>query len=502
MKKTKFIPYIIILVLGIAVITLGIYAVNPTANTITGTATITSTNAPVEIEITNVVDGQETQVSSGEITNGNSLTLSYGTLLFDSLPASNVYEIPMQEIRVKITNKSSVDLGAYFCTDEVVTTPPTEADVDDMVYGHITHNTYFDYEYAFYNHLPKKDGETEIQITMSVYVRVKELPEEDIDEAIPIYLAIEMYQPNYTENDGGFIKVGTDDIIDRDVTIEVPDGEYYQASEQSFEDCMPLNWAENVTHIVLPYGTKNVTGYYNTQEAMNYSYFSYYSEQLQDFASNLVAITIPKSVTNINYCAFCRVKTLESIILPEGIEGINGDYAFCLCTGLTTMVIPASVSSIGRVFDNCTELVCVEFKNGTSNLQLFSTFCSCTKLKRVKLPDNLKVLSTACFSGCSALETINLPEGLTEIGLQCFRNCTALGKITIPESVTSVGYYCFVGCTNLSRVTFINNNENTWYLRNTPTGANEGYIDVKNSTTNATNLKDSSIWGGKYLSRV
>ena len=75
-------------------------------------------------------------------------------------------------------------------------------------------------------------------------------------------------------------------------------------------------------------------------------------------------------------------------------------------------------------------------------------------------------------------------------GLRIF--CSSLESVTIPDSVTSIGESAFNGCRSLTSVTFADTS--TWYYTSSSdysdyTGRTE--IDVTDTVTNATNLKDT-----------
>ena len=83
-----------------------------------------------------------------------------------------------------------------------------------------------------------------------------------------------------------------------------------------------------------------------------------------------------------------------------------GDYAFYGCSGLTSLTIPSSVTSIGK----------------------------------------------AAFSGCSGLTSLTIPSGVTSIGESAFWDCSGLTSLTIPSSVTSIGNYALKGCSGLTSI--------------------------------------------------
>ena len=62
------------------------------------------------------------------------------------------------------------------------------------------------------------------------------------------------------------------------------------------------------------------------------------------------------------------------------------------------------------------------------------------ELKRVTLPDGLRIIQGNAFSGCESLEKVFLPEGLTELGDFAFNNCTGLNYIVIPTTLKKTGF--------------------------------------------------------------
>ena len=97
------------------------------------------------------------------------------------------------------------------------------------------------------------------------------------------------------------------------------------------------------------------------------------------------------------------------IIIPEKVKGNDGveyivvslvDKCFQDCSGLTSITIPSSVTSLG--------------------------WC--------------------CFANCSGLTSITIPSSVTSLGVACFEGCSGLTSITIPSSVTSLGNSCFKLC--------------------------------------------------------
>ena len=78
-----------------------------------------------------------------------------------------------------------------------------------------------------------------------------------------------------------------------------------------------------------------------------------------------------------------------------------GDYAFYGCSGLTSLTIPSSVTSIGK----------------------------------------------AAFSGCSGLTSLTIPSSVTSIGNYALKGCSGLTSIYVyPEKLPKLGEKVFDGC--------------------------------------------------------
>ena len=72
--------------------------------------------------------------------------------------------------------------------------------------------------------------------------------------------------------------------------------------------------------------------------------------------TSLTQVTIPDSVTRIDYRAFRGCTSLTRVTIPDSVTIIGID-AFYGCESLTQVTIPDSVTGIGEdAFNNCTSL--------------------------------------------------------------------------------------------------------------------------------------------------
>jgi hypothetical protein len=81
--------------------------------------------------------------------------------------------------------------------------------------------------------------------------------------------------------------------------------------------------------------------------------------------------TIPESVASIGNWAFCSCSGLTSVTIPNSVTVIDDD-AFLYCEGLTSITIPVSVTVIGKgAFCGCDSLT--EIHNRSAKPQKIDT---------------------------------------------------------------------------------------------------------------------------------
>ena len=106
------------------------------------------------------------------------------------------------------------------------------------------------------------------------------------------------------------------------------------------------------------------------------------------------------------------------------------DYAFRGCRGLTSLILPPSITEIG------------EF-----------AFYGCRRLKSLNIPSGVTKIGEAAFESCDSLTNLSIPSGITKINARTFTNCDGLVSLRIPSSVTEIGEFAFCGCNRLTNLT-------------------------------------------------
>ena len=79
-------------------------------------------------------------------------------------------------------------------------------------------------------------------------------------------------------------------------------------------------------------------------------------------------------------------------------------------------------------------------------------FEGCSGLTSLNLPAGITSIGENAFSGCSGLTSLNLPAGITSIGDWTFQGCSGLTSLTLPASITGIGYGAFYGCSGLTSI--------------------------------------------------
>ena len=200
-------------------------------------------------------------------------------------------------------------------------------------------------------------------------------------------------------------------------------------------------------------GGRDYYGYY--YDGWSYRYDTYYDE-IGDYAfkgcSGLTSLTLPATITTIGKYAFEECTGLTSLTLPAGITSI-GRNAFSGCSGLTSLTLPAGITSISdNAFYGCSGLTSLTLPAGITSIGS-GAFEECTGLTSLALPAGITEIGGSAFFDCSGLTSLTLPAGITEIGYQAFCQCSGLTSLTLPAGITSISDYAFYGCSGLTSLT-------------------------------------------------
>ena len=167
---------------------------------------------------------------------------------------------------------------------------------------------------------------------------------------------------------------------------------------------------------------------------------------------SLTSVTIPASVTSFDSYAFQNCFSLTSVTIPASVTSF-GNYAFHNCYSLTSVTIPASVTSLSSsAFSTCYSLTSVTIPDGVTSIPNFA-FELCYALTSVTINEGVTSIGSSVFNSCYSLTSVTIPTSVTSIGTGMFYKCYALTSVTIPDGVTSIGDNMFSNCFSLTSVT-------------------------------------------------
>ena len=309
------------------------------------------------------------------------------------------------------------------------------------------------------------------------------------------------------------------------ISVVIEDGVTY-IGEYAFYDCDAL------TNITLPDSLVSIgdRAFYDCDALTSISLsdsVTSIGEYAFSYCYALTSITLPDSLVSIGDRAFYDCAALDSVyisdlaaylninfsssnanpmyyadklylnnkrvsgelVIPDGVTKIPA-YAFEGCDGITSVSIPASVTTMEyRAFYNCPELKDVyisdlsqwcgiSFGNTSSNPLFYAenlylngepvtgdiafpdditsigscAFYNYDKLTRVTIPENITAVGSYAFSSCDALTDVKIGNGVASIGENTFYNCGALTTVTIGNGIASIGKDAFKECLNIAEV--------------------------------------------------
>jgi hypothetical protein len=161
-------------------------------------------------------------------------------------------------------------------------------------------------------------------------------------------------------------------------------------------------------------------------------------------------LTLRKGSWGDNGCvAYYADKVVNA---PNGC--IDGDFVWGKINGVNTLV---------AYLGGASELTLPTDYNGGHYIIGESAFAGCSGLASIEIPNSVTSISEGAFRDCSGLISIEIPNSVTSIGESAFSGCSGLTSVTIGNGVTDIGYRAFNGCNSLKKAIWLTNTPPTGY---------------------------------------
>ena len=151
-----------------------------------------------------------------------------------------------------------------------------------------------------------------------------------------------------------------------------------------------------------------------------------------DGCSGLTSITIPDGATTIGGQAFYYCSSLTSITIPNSVTSI-GNYAFDDTPWYRNQ--PNGILYIGSVLyeyrGDMPQGTNVVIKNGIKTIAYNAfAFSDCTGLTSVIIPNSVTIIDEGAFQDCTGLTSVIIGNSVTNIEYTAFAGCSSLESVT------------------------------------------------------------------------
>ena len=179
--------------------------------------------------------------------------------------------------------------------------------------------------------------------------------------------------------------------------------------------------------------------------------------------SSLTEIVIPNSVTSIGDRAFLGCISLAEIVIPNSVVCINSN-PFIGWNGKLECLSPSFVYEDNILFNKDKSRI-ISFRNLKLTLYVIpnsvtsigdSAFYDCRSLSNIVISNSVTSIGDSAFEGCKSLGSLVIPNSVTNIGKGAFKWCKSLAEVVIPNSVANIGEFAFCGCSSLAEVVIPN----------------------------------------------
>ena len=179
-------------------------------------------------------------------------------------------------------------------------------------------------------------------------------------------------------------------------------------------------------------------------------------------------VTVDARTEKIDELAFYHCSDVTAVNFEQNSKLKEiGSEAFYFCYGLTTFVIPDSVTTLGeKVFLACNYLTSLQLPANLENFN--SDMLGCEYLDEIKIVNGVNYAAEGAailsadktelvyYLASATAESYTIPSTVKILASAVFQNNTHLKSITIPASVEQIGENAFYNCSMLKEVKFDN----------------------------------------------
>ena len=173
--------------------------------------------------------------------------------------------------------------------------------------------------------------------------------------------------------------------------------------------------------------------------------------------TGILAIKIPKTVTEIGGAVFAKCRNLRAVVFPEDTAVVKlGPFAFAE-TGLERISIPSTVRELGDgCFADSVRLKFIEIDLAKTNLEVVGQKAfSNTGIESMVVPSKVKSLGASCFYKCANLAQVTFQEPVQiDTFEQYMFAWSAIAKFEIPKEIKVVKKAAFAQCDSLTEFVF------------------------------------------------
>ena len=229
------------------------------------------------------------------------------------------------------------------------------------------------------------------------------------------------------------------------------------------------------------------------------------------------SVTFNSYVQTVGEYAFYECGALATVNTGSATNLTSiGQRAFQYCRALTSITIPASVTSMSAYSFYDTGLTsvtwnaknCPSITNASAssppftNINMVEYNSHPEKMTSFTFGSDVEVIPAYLCYGLTGITSVTIPSKVTSIGSNAFATCSALASVTIPTSVTTINSGAFGTCNALTSVKYVGTADQWCGITFGNSTSNPTYfshsLKLNNSDDVATSVSISTSTIGKY----